>query len=145
MIRRPPRSTQSRSSAASDVYKRQALRSVALAHGVCPYYLSQDLVRWSDVVIGDYNYYFDVSALLHGLTVGNQWRVSVLVDEAHNLVERARKMYSAVLDQANLAGVRQSAAPALKKSLGHLQRTWRDLHKDQNETYQVPVSYTHLT
>jgi DNA excision repair protein ERCC-2 len=116
---------------------KDALRTVALAHGVCPYYLSQDLVRWSDVVVGDYNYYFDTSALLHGLTVGNQWRVSVLVDEAHNLVERARTMYSAVLDQADFAGVRQSAAPALKKSLDRLQRTWRDLHKDQNETYQV--------
>jgi DNA excision repair protein ERCC-2 len=116
---------------------KEALRAVALAHGVCPYYLSQDLVRWSDVVVGDYNYYFDVSALLHGLTVANQWRVSVLVDEAHNMVERARKMYSAGLDQADLAAVRQSATPALRKSLDRLHRAWRDLHKDQDQTYQV--------
>ncbi len=121
----------------SGLLDKDALRSAALAHGVCPYYLSQDLVRWSDVVVGDYNYYFDVSALLHGLTVGNQWRVSVLVDEAHNMVERARKMYSAGLDQADLALVRQSAPPTLRKSLDRLQRAWRDLHKDQDETYQV--------
>jgi len=116
---------------------KQALREIALAHGVCPYYLSQDLVRWSDVVVGDYNYYFDTSALLHALTVANQWRVSVLVDEAHNLVERARKMYSAGLDQADLARVRQSAAPALKKSLDRLHRAWRDLHTGQLLPYQV--------
>ena len=78
-----------------------ALREVALAHQVCPYYLSQEIARWADVIVGDYNYYFDLSALLHSLTQLNQWRVSVLVDEAHNLVERARKMYSAELDQAD--------------------------------------------
>ncbi|CAN5370907.1 ATP-dependent DNA helicase [soil metagenome] len=120
---------------------KEALRSVALAHDVCPYYLSQDLVRWSDVVVGDYNYYFDVSALLHALTVGNQWRVSVLVDEAHNLVDRARKMYSAELDQADLAGLRHAAAPALRKPLDRLHRVWRDVQKDPHHdteaAYQV--------
>ena len=123
---------------------KDALRTVALAHDVCPYYLSQDLVRWSDVVVGDYNYYFDVSALLHGLTVANGWRVSVLVDEAHNLVERARKMYSAELDPAGLAGVRQSAGPALKKPLERLHRVWRDLARDAqhpaDQAYQVRAS-----
>ena len=115
-----------------------------MAHGVCPYYLSQDLVRWCDVVIGDYNYFFDVSALLHGLTVANGGRVSVLVDEAHNLVERVRKMYSGELDPADLAGVRQSAGPALKKRLDRLHRVWRDLAKDPKTspepTYQVRAS-----
>jgi DNA excision repair protein ERCC-2 len=128
-------------SAASGLLDKEALRTVALAHEVCPYYLSQDLVRWSDVVVGDYNYYFDVSALLYSLTVGNQWRVSVLVDEAHNLVDRARKMYSAELDQADLAGVRQLAASPLKKPLDRLHRVWRDLQNDPHhkpdQTYQV--------
>ncbi|MDB5744282.1 MAG: 2 domain protein [Polaromonas sp.] len=106
---------------------KEAMRAVALAHNVCPYYLSQDLVRWSDVVVGDYNYYFDTGALLHALTGANGWRAGVLVDEAHNLVDRARKMYTAELDQADLAGVRQLAAPALKKALDRLHRAWRDL------------------
>ena len=129
---------------AGGLLDKEALRTVALAHGVCPYYLSQDLVRWCDVVVGDYNYFFDMSALLHGLTVANGWRVSVLVDEAHNLVDRARKMYSAELDQAELAGVRQSAGPALKKPLDRLHRVWRDLAKDPqhppDQAYQVRTS-----
>ncbi|MEO7399724.1 MAG: ATP-dependent DNA helicase [Polaromonas sp.] len=108
---------------------KDALRAVALTYGVCPYYLAQDLVRWSDVVVGDYNYYFDVSAMLYALTVSQQWRVSVLVDEAHNLVERARKMYSAPLDQGDLAALRQSAAASLGKPLDRLHRAWRDLNK----------------
>jgi DNA excision repair protein ERCC-2 len=38
-----------------------ALRAIAREHQVCPYYLGHDMVRWADVVVGDYNYYFDRS------------------------------------------------------------------------------------
>ncbi len=86
-----------------------ALREIALAHEVCPYYLSQEMARWADVVVADYNYYFDFSALLFGLAQANGWTVATLVDEAHNLVERGRQMYSATLDQATLTSVRKTA------------------------------------
>jgi DNA excision repair protein ERCC-2 len=87
--------------AAQPLLDRANLREVALAHQVCPYYLGQEMARWADVLVADYNYYFDAHALLFGLTQLNQWRVAVLVDEAHNLVERGRGMYSASLDQGN--------------------------------------------
>ncbi len=114
-----------------------AVREVALAHQVCPYYLSQELARWSDVVVGDYNYFFDTSAMLHALTTNNQWRVAVLVDEAHNLIERARKMYTAELDQTGLHFLRQAAPAALTKHLDRLHRSWNAVHKDQQEDYRV--------
>ncbi|MDD1017541.1 ATP-dependent DNA helicase [Pseudomonas sp. TNT2022 ID1048] len=116
---------------------RQALREVALAHQVCPYYLSQEMARWSDLVVADYNYYFDFSALLFGLAQANQWQVTVLVDEAHNLVERGRGMYSASLDQQTLASVRSTAPQALKSSLQRLNREWNALHKEQLAPYQA--------
>lgn len=116
---------------------KNSLREVALAHQVCPYYLSQDLVRWSDVIVGDYNYYFDISAMLYHLSVSNQWRVGVLVDEAHNMVERARKMYSAELDQANFSVLRRSAPAALRKILDRVNRTWNAAHREQAGPYQV--------
>lgn len=116
---------------------KNALREVALAHEVCPYYLGQDLLHWSDVVIGDYNYYFDINAMLYAQMLANQWRVSVLVDEAHNLVERARKMYSAELDPARLALARQGAPTAIKQVLDRLKRSWHELHQEQAEAYQV--------
>jgi DNA excision repair protein ERCC-2 len=116
---------------------KSALREVALAHQVCPYYLSQDLLHWSDVVVGDYNYYFDVNAMLYAQTQANAWRVSVLVDEAHNLVERARKMYSAELDPARLALARQAAPVAIKRVLDRLGRSWQELHQNQVAAYQV--------
>lgn len=116
---------------------RQALREVALEHQVCPYYLSQEMARWSDLVVADYNYYFDFSALLFGLAQANQWQVAVLVDEAHNLVERGRGMYSASLDQQQLASVRSSAPQALKSPLQRLNREWNALHKEQVAEYQA--------
>lgn len=116
---------------------RAALQAVAAAHGVCPYYLGQELARWCDVAVGDYNYYFDLSALLHGLTAANQWRVGVLVDEAHNLVERGRSMYTAALDHDDLRALRRTAPAALKKPLDRLHRQWNALAKAQQAPYQV--------
>ncbi len=113
------------------------LRDVALAHGVCPYYLSQEMARWADLVVADYNYYFDFGAMLFGLAQLNQWRAAVLVDEAHNLVERARSMYSASLDQYSLKTLRDTAPEPLKKPLQRLNREWNALHKDQIAAYQA--------
>ncbi|WP_144109201.1 ATP-dependent DNA helicase [Paraburkholderia sp. BCC1886] len=116
---------------------RAAVRTAALAHDLCPYYLAQELTRWADVVVGDYNYYFDSSAMLHALTQINQWRVGVLVDEAHNLLERARRMYSATLDQAALRIARKTAPAVLRKPLERLQREWNTLKRAQTDTYRV--------
>ncbi|MDZ7851412.1 MAG: ATP-dependent DNA helicase [Halomonas sp.] len=109
---------------------REALREVALDHGVCPYYLGQELARWCDVVVGDVNHWFDANALLHGLARANGWHLGLLVDEAHNLVERARGMYSAELDQRRLARLRREAPGALKRPLGRLARQWQALVKE---------------
>ncbi|MGF6770747.1 DNA excision repair protein ERCC-2 [Paraburkholderia sp. GAS199] len=119
---------------------RAAVREAALAHEICPYYLTQELARWADVVVGDYNYYYDSSAMLHALTQINQWRVGVLVDEAHNLLERARRMYSASLDQAALRLARKTAPTSLRKPLERLQREWNAARRAQvvaSTKYQV--------
>jgi DNA excision repair protein ERCC-2 len=123
--------------AAGGLLDKAALRALALSHKVCPYYLSQDLLNWSDVVVCDYNYYFDSSALLHGQTVANAWRVSVLVDEAHNLLERARKMYSATLSQAQLQDVHDTAPAAVRRALERLNLSFDSLQRQQTQAYQV--------
>ena len=106
-----------------------ALRGVALKHQVCPYYLGQEVARWADLIVGDYNYYFDGSAMLHAMTLGNEWRVGVLADEAHNLVERARAMYSASLGQASLRAVCRAAPAAIRSALDKVNRGWNILRK----------------
>lgn len=117
--------------------RKDAVRALALAHGVCPYYLAQELVRWADVVVGDYNYWFDASALLHALTAREGWRVGLLVDEAHNLVDRARGMYSAGLDPQDLGRLRRVAPEGLRRPLDRLHRQWRNLARRQTAPYQV--------
>ncbi len=106
---------------------REGLRKVAAEHGVCPYYLGQEMARWCDVVVGDVNHWFDDHALLHGLARENGWRVGLLVDEAHNLVGRARGMYSVALRQRDLSRLRRTAPAALKSPLGRLARRWQVL------------------
>jgi Rad3-related DNA helicase len=120
---------------------RATLREVALAHNVCPYYLQSELVRWADVVIGDYNYYFDLSAMLYSLAQMNDWKVAVLADEAHNMVNRARQMYSAEMSRTGLHFLRKSAPAALRKPLDRVHRQWTALEKEQAQEY---ASYPQL-
>jgi DNA excision repair protein ERCC-2 len=103
---------------------RDGMREVALAHDVCPYYLGSEMAKWFDLIVGDYNYYFDLGAMLYGLTLANQWKVSVLVDEAHNMVSRARAMYSAELDRGALRAARAAAPAYLKAPLDRVGRNW---------------------
>lgn len=119
------------------------LREVAVAHQVCPYYLSQEMARWADVVVGDYNYYFDLSALLYSLTLVNQWRIGLLVDEAHNLLERARAMYSAELNIRSFKGLRKVLPAALKRPVERVLRCWGDVHRLQILSYQVQPELPH--
>jgi len=113
------------------------VRELALAHQVCPYYLAQELARWVDVLVADYNYYFDQNALLFALAQADQWRLAVAVDEAHNLVERARQMYSASLDQFHLQALRRQPPAGMASALQGLNREWNRLYKEQVAPYQA--------
>lgn len=116
---------------------RPTVRRVALEHAVCPYYLAQDLVQWSDVVVGDYNHFFDSHASLHASTDANEWRVAVLVDEAHNLVDRARAMYSSELRSDVLGTIRALLPTAVRRPLDRARRTWDRLVDEQETPYAV--------
>ncbi len=117
-----------------------AVRTVAQHHRVCPYYLAQDLVRWADVVIADYNYWFDLGGLLHALTQAHQWRIGLLVDEGHNLVARGRSMYSATLEPARLGAALAAAPAASKRALQRLRRQWSALVREQSQPYTCSAS-----
>lgn len=107
------------------------LRQIADAHSVCPYYLQQEMIRWADVLVGDYNHYFDAAAILHSQSVALEWRVAVLIDEAHNLLDRARSMYSANLSEKALLSARKHAPATVKRSLTQLHRAMRDSMAEQ--------------
>ncbi|MBQ9783263.1 MAG: ATP-dependent DNA helicase [Clostridia bacterium] len=88
-------------------YPRQLICETAKKHRVCPYELSLDLSEYCDIIICDYNYAFDPSVYFRRYFSpdGKQGRYVFLVDEAHNLADRARDMYSAVLKYSELESV----------------------------------------
>lgn len=114
-----------------------AVRQIAQRHSVCPYYLSQEMAKWSDVFVGDCNYYFDMSALMYAYAVINEWRVTVLVDEAHNLVDRARGMYTASLDSDALIAARESAPRSLRNVFDRAWEAWHRATRDQDVPYRI--------
>ncbi|WP_291137096.1 ATP-dependent DNA helicase [Hydrogenophaga sp.] len=107
-----------------------AVRVVAREHAICPYYLTQELQRWADVVVGDVNHWFDLSAQAWAMARSEGWRVQLLLDEAHNLAERARQMHSAELDPLRFAAWRAQAPRSLAGSMNAVHRAWGTLASD---------------
>lgn len=77
---------------------RENIETQAKKHNVCPFEMGLDVSLWVDAIICDYNYVFDPNAhLKRFFSEGKKGEYLFLIDEAHNLVERGREMYSAVL------------------------------------------------
>lgn len=102
---------------------REDILKAAMEHKVCPFELTLDLTDWTDGVICDYNYLFDPTARLQRFFgAGSRGDYIFLVDEAHNLVDRGRDMYSADLYREEFLAARLSlkkarAGAALQKTL----------------------------
>ncbi len=77
--------------------RRDVVERYARKHTVCPFELSLDAAYGADAVVCDYNYLFDPRVSLKRLTGERKENTVLLIDEAHNLIDRAREMYSAAL------------------------------------------------
>ncbi|KAA9028547.1 ATP-dependent DNA helicase [Niallia endozanthoxylica] len=82
-----------------DGITREVLEKYARKHMVCPFEFSIDLAYEADAVICDYNYIFDPRVSLKRLIEEQKKSTALLVDEAHNLVDRGREMFSATLNK----------------------------------------------
>lgn len=95
---------------------RDTVLAYAEKHQVCPFELSLDAALFADAVIGDYNYVFDPNVYLRRFfTPGKKGRMVLLIDEAHNLVERGREMYSATIVKEDFLAAARIAKAMLKK------------------------------
>ncbi len=101
-------------------YPAREILRCASAHGLCPYELSLDLSEYCDVIICDYNYAFDPQVKLQRYFAGGDGDCVFLIDEAHNLPERARDIYSACLTEDDIATLRAYTA-AFPKADGALE------------------------
>jgi DNA excision repair protein ERCC-2 len=119
-----------RAALAREEITRPVLEAVAREHQVCPFELSLDLSSWVDVVVCDYNYVFDPKVYLRRHFSEEPGDYAFLVDEAHNLVDRAREMFSADLETREIQDVRRAlkqAVPRCAKALTRLTSTLRKL------------------
>jgi len=79
---------------------REVIERYARKHCVCPFEFSLDAAYAADAVICDYNYVFDPRVSLKRMLAEQKSQTALLVDEAHNLVDRAREMFSCVLEKS---------------------------------------------
>ena len=99
---------------ARDAFTRTDVETFAEQRRLCPFEFSLDLTNWCDCIICDYNYLFDpVVSLKRFFTEGGDF--IFLVDEAHNLVDRAREMYSAQLNKSAVYGVKKALGRSHRK------------------------------
>ncbi|MBU2552319.1 MAG: ATP-dependent DNA helicase [Proteobacteria bacterium] len=108
---------------AIEAVDRQAIEDVARRHQVCPFELSLDLALWTDCLICDYNYVFDPTVCLRRFFVEEKGDYTFLIDEAHNLVDRSREMFSARLDKQAFLDLRprlKADLPEIHRSLGRV-------------------------
>ena len=88
-------------------YSKDNIEKISEEYMLCPFELSLDLTNLSDVIICDYNYVFDPRVYLKRFFDTKTTDYTFLIDEAHNLVDRAREMYSATLNEEKFVKVKK--------------------------------------
>lgn len=126
---------------------RENIEQHAEKYQVCPFEMALDLSLWVDAVICDYNYVFDPNAhLKRFFSEGKKGNYLFLIDEAHNLVERGREMYSAILYKEEFLSAKKKVKdyPKLARQLDACNKILLEM-KRECETYQVHNSVSHFS
>ena len=133
---------------ASDLFTREEILAQAQKHRVCPFELSLDVATWCDNILCDYNYVFDPNVYLKRFFQdSSKEKYLFLVDEAHNLVDRSREMYSATLYKEDILAVKKIMKPhnqAIARTLDKCNKAMLDF-KRECENYSVCESVGVLT
>ena len=133
---------------ASDLFTREEILAQARKHRVCPFELSLDVATWCDNILCDYNYVFDPNVYLKRFFQdSSKEKYLFLVDEAHNLVDRSREMYSATLYKEDILAVKKIMKPhnqAIARTLDKCNKAMLDF-KRECENYSVCESVGVLT
>ena len=110
----------------TDAFTQPVVEQFARTHRVCPFEFTMELALWVDAIICDYNYAFDPRVYLRRFFGEATGDYTFLVDEAHNLVDRSRDMFSAVLLKQSFLDLRRavkSDLPGVHSILGKI-NTW---------------------
>lgn len=126
---------------------REKILDYAEKYRVCPFEYCLDISNWTDGIICDYNYVFDPNVRLKRYFAdGNKGEYLFLIDEAHNLVARAREMYSAVIRKEDVLEVKRiikGKSAKLEKQLDKCNKLMLSM-KRECEAWQVLTDITAL-
>lgn len=125
---------------ARDCFSRESIEEYAGKHKVCPFEMCLDMSLFSDGIICDYNYVFDPHVYLRRFfSEGIKGEYLFLIDEAHNLVDRGREMYSAVLVKEDFLALKKTVRLYDSKMEKQLEKCNRELLqlKRECETYKI--------
>lgn len=121
-------------------YSREKIEEYAEKHRVCPFEMGLDISLFCDGIICDYNYVFDPHVYLRRFFGENvRGEYLFLIDEAHNLVERGREMYSASLWKEDFLELKRKVKPVDERLGRHLDKCNKELLilKRECETYRI--------
>lgn len=125
----------------TDCFSRDRIEEYARKYNICPFEFSLDLTNWSDCIICDYNYVFDPRVYLKRFFADTGGDYFFLIDEAHNLVDRGRDMYSAEIYKKEFLHMKKETAkyvPQVSKALNkiniHMIKLRKDLEEEERET-----------
>lgn len=115
-----------------DMIVKEVIEPIAKKHMVCPFELNLDASLYADVIICDYNYVFDPRVYLKRFFM-EKGNYIFLVDEAHNLVDRAREMYSASLTKSKFLEIKSlipKERKLLHKSISSINKAMLTMRKE---------------
>lgn len=116
-----------------EAFTRPLIENIARQYEVCPFEFSLDLALWMDCIICDYNYAFDPRVYLRRFFDLSTDPYIFLIDEAHNLPDRARSMYSAELEKQTVLALRRALKPhqpKLAQALSKINKILLEKRKD---------------
>lgn len=119
-----------------DALTRETVEAYSQKHHICPFEFSLDLALWADCIICDYNYVFDPRVYLKRFFQEQNEDYIFLIDEAHNLVDRSREMFSASLNKKDMLQLKKQMKakdPKLSKCLSKLNSYMVQLRKQWEE------------
>ena len=115
-------------------FDRERIEQYARKHQVCPFEFGLDMSLFADGIICDYNYLFDPHAFLRRFFAdGNNGDYLFLIDEAHNLLERGREMYSAVLVKEDFLRLKHELEEELELESRDAERISKNVEESNND------------
>lgn len=122
-----------------DTFTKDKMQKIAMEFGVCPFECQLDLSLYCDIIICDFNYLFDPGAYMRRYFDGDCSQYIALIDEAHNLVERGRDMYSASISSKDFSLITRSEKckefEPFQKAYRRMKKQWKkyeDLEDGEN-------------